>query len=125
MSVNISIKQFSRQDLVSKLSGLLLEAEVDPCTLALEITESMIMANIGAAAETMKRLREMGIRLHIDDFGTGNSSLSYLHRFPVNALKIDRSFISKLTAEVTNKEIITFIISLAKKLHVYVIAERV
>jgi len=125
MSVNISIKQFAQQDLVSKLSRLLLEAEVDPCTLALEITESMIMANIDAAAETMKRLREMGVRLHIDDFGTGNSSLSYLHRFPVNALKIDRSFISKLTAEGTNKEIITSIISLAKNLHVDVIAEGV
>ena len=125
MSVNISIKQFAQQDLVSKLSGFLSTADVDPRTLVLEITESMIMANMDAAAETMNRLREMGIRLHIDDFGTGHSSLSYLHRFPVNALKIDRSFISKLTAEGANKEIITSIISLAKNLHVDVIAEGV
>ena len=125
MSVNISIKQFAQQDLVSKLSGFLSMADVDPRTLVLEITESMIMANMDAAAETMNRLREMGIRLHIDDFGTGHSSLSYLHRFPVNALKIDRSFISKLTAEGANKEIITSIISLAKNLHVDVIAEGV
>jgi len=125
MSVNISIKQFAQPDLVSKLSGFLVEADVDPRTLALEITESMIMANLDAAAETMNRLREMGIRLHIDDFGTGHSSLSYLHRFPVNALKIDRSFIGKLTAEGANKEIITSIISLAKNLHVDVIAEGV
>ncbi len=125
MSINISIKQFAQQDLVSKLSRFLLETEIDPHTLALEITESMIMANADAAAETMNRLREMGIRLHIDDFGTGHSSLSYLHRFPVNALKIDRSFICKLTADGANKEIITSIISLAKNLHVDVIAEGV
>ncbi len=125
MSINISIKQFAQQDLASKLSGFLLETGVDPRTLALEITESMIMANIDAAAETMNRLREMGIQLHIDDFGTGHSSLSYLHRFPVNALKIDRSFISKLTADGANKEIITSIISLAKNLHIDVIAEGV
>jgi diguanylate cyclase (GGDEF)-like protein len=125
MSINISIKQFAQQDLVSKLSEFLAETEVDPRTLALEITESMIMANIDAAAETMNRLREMGMQLHIDDFGTGHSSLSYLHRFPVNALKIDRSFISKLTTDGANKEIITSIISLAKNLHVDVIAEGV
>lgn len=125
MSVNISVKQFAQQNLVSKLSGFLLETGVDPHTLALEITESMIMANMDAAADTMNRLREMGIRLHIDDFGTGHSSLSYLHRFPVNALKIDRSFISKLTAGGANREIVTSIISLAKNLHVDVIAEGV
>jgi diguanylate cyclase (GGDEF)-like protein/PAS domain S-box-containing protein len=125
MSVNISIKQFAQQDLAGKVSGFLSETEVDPHTLALEITESMIMANVDAAAETMNRLREMGIKLHIDDFGTGHSSLSYLHRFPVNALKIDRSFIGKLTAEGANTEIITSIISLAKSLHVDVIAEGV
>jgi EAL domain-containing protein (putative c-di-GMP-specific phosphodiesterase class I) len=85
----------------------------------------MIMANVDAAAETMNKLREMGIQLHIDDFGTGHSSLSYLHRFPVNALKIDRSFISKLTTDGANREIITSIISLAKNLHVDVIAEGV
>jgi diguanylate cyclase (GGDEF)-like protein len=125
MSVNISIKQFAQKDLVSKLSGFLQETEVDPRTLALEITESMIMANMDAAAETMTKLREMGIQLYIDDFGTGHSSLSYLHKFPVNALKIDRTFISKLTVDGANREIITSIISLAKSLHVDVIAEGV
>jgi diguanylate cyclase (GGDEF)-like protein/PAS domain S-box-containing protein len=125
MSINISGKQFTQQDLVSMLSDFLTEADVDPRTLALEITESMIMENIDAAVETMNGLRDMGIQIHIDDFGTGHSSLSYLHRFPINALKIDRSFISKLTANGANQEIITAIISLANSLHVDVIAEGV
>lgn len=125
MSVNISSKQFTQQDLVSKLSGFVTETGVDPNTLALEITESMIMENVDAAVETMSQLREMGIHLHIDDFGTGHSSLSYLHRFPVDALKIDRSFISRLSTGGTNREIITSIISLANSLHCDVIAEGV
>jgi len=125
MSINISSKQFVQRDLVQKLSGFLAEAELDPRCLALEITESMIMENVETAVETMNLLREMGIKIHIDDFGTGHSSLSYLHRFPIDALKIDRSFISKLTADGSNKEIITSIISLANSLHVDVIAEGV
>lgn len=125
MSINISMKQFVQQNLAGRVSEFLKETGLDPRTLALEITESMIMANLDAAVETMERLREMGIQLHIDDFGTGHSSLSYLHRFPVNALKIDRSFISKLTADGTNKEIITSVISLAKNLNIDVIAEGV
>ncbi|MGC1453575.1 MAG: EAL domain-containing protein [Nitrospirota bacterium] len=125
MSINISSKQFAHQDLVRMLSGFLAETEVDPHSIALEITESMIMENVDAAVETMNMLREMGIQIHIDDFGTGHSSLSYLHRFPINALKIDRSFISKLTADGSNKEIITSIISLANSLKVDVIAEGV
>src|SRR5512142_3194112 len=73
----------------------------------------------------MKRLRNLGIQLHIDDFGTGHSSLSYLQLFPVSALKIDRSFISKLTGKGDNQEIITHIVSLAKSLNFDVIAEGV
>jgi len=125
MSINISSRQFSQQDLVGVLSQFLTETGVDPHTLILEITESMIMENVDAAVETMNRLRNMGIHLHIDDFGTGHSSLSYLQLFPVSALKIDRSFINKLTANGGNQEIITHIVSLAKSLHFDVIAEGV
>ncbi len=125
MSINISSRQFSQQDLVEILSRFLTETGVDPYTLILEITESMIMENVGAAVETMNRLRNMGIQLHIDDFGTGHSSLSYLQLFPVSALKIDRSFINKLTANGDNQEIITHIVSLAKSLNFEVIAEGV
>jgi diguanylate cyclase (GGDEF)-like protein len=125
MSINISSRQFSQQDLVGILSRSLTETGVDPHTLILEITESMIMENVGAAVETMNRLRNMGIHLHIDDFGTGHSSLSYLQLFPISALKIDRSFINKLTANGGNQEIITHIVALAKSLNFDVIAEGV
>jgi len=125
MSINISSRQFSQQDLVGILSQFLTETGVDPHTLILEITESMIMENVDAAVETMNRLRDMGIHLHIDDFGTGHSSLSYLQLFPISALKIDRSFINKLTANGENQEIITHIVSLAKSLNFEVIAEGV
>ena len=127
MSINISSKQFAREDLANRLSTLLSEASIDPNTLILEITESMIMKNVDAAVEMMNRLRNMGVALHIDDFGTGHSSLSYLTRFPVNALKIDRSFVHKLSADGTgmNREIIASIISLAGSLKCDVIAEGV
>jgi diguanylate cyclase (GGDEF)-like protein len=125
MSINISSRQFSQQDLVGILCGFLAETGVDPHTVILEITESMIMENVDAAVVTMKRLRDMGIQIHIDDFGTGHSSLSYLQLFPVSALKIDRSFINKLTANGDNQEIITHIVSLAKSLNFDVIAEGV
>ncbi len=125
MSINISSKQFSQKDLVAKLAGFIRETGIDPQCLALEITETMIMENVDAAVETMTQMRAMGVHLHIDDFGTGHSSLSYLHRFPVNALKIDRSFIKKLAADGSNKEIILSIISLANSLKVDVIAEGV
>jgi diguanylate cyclase (GGDEF)-like protein/PAS domain S-box-containing protein len=125
MSINISSRQFSQQDLVGILSGFLTDTGVDPHTVILEITESMIMQNVGAAVETMNRLRTMGVQIHIDDFGTGHSSLSYLQLFPVSALKIDRSFINKLTANGDNQEIITHIVALAKSLHFDVIAEGV
>lgn len=123
MSINISSKQFLQPDLVEKLSSILQETGIKADSLALEITESMIMDNIDASVNTMIRLRDLGFQIHIDDFGTGYSSLSYLHRFPVTALKIDRSFVSKLTASGENKQIITSIISLAKSLNLSVIAE--
>jgi diguanylate cyclase (GGDEF)-like protein len=125
MSINISGRQFSQQDLVGIISGIVAETGIDPHTLILEITESMIMENVDAAMGTMKRLRNVGLQIHIDDFGTGHSSLSYLQLFPVSALKIDRSFISKLTGKGDNQEIITHIVSLAKSLNFDVIAEGV
>jgi diguanylate cyclase (GGDEF)-like protein/PAS domain S-box-containing protein len=125
MSVNISGKQFTQRDLVSKVSAIIMETGIDAHTLALEITESMIMENVDTAVETMNQLRSMGIQIHIDDFGTGYSSLSYLHRFPIDAIKIDRTFINKLTADGKNKEIIQSILSLASSLNFEVIAEGV
>jgi len=125
MSVNISGKQFTQCDLASKVADIIMETGIDASTLALEITESMIMENVDTAVGTMNQLRSMGIQIHIDDFGTGYSSLSYLHRFPIDAIKIDRTFINKLTADGKNKEIIQSILSLATSLNFEVIAEGV
>ncbi len=125
MSVNISGKQFTQRDLADKISAIITETGIDAHTLALELTESMIMENVDTAIETMKQLRSMGVQIHIDDFGTGYSSLSYLHRFPIDAIKIDRTFINKLSADGKNKEIIQSILSLAAGMHFDVIAEGV
>ncbi len=123
MSMNVSGKQFSRSDLAEVVSRILRETGLPPNSLALEITESIIMVDIEGAIETMGRLRAMGIQIHIDDFGTGYSSLSHLHRFPITALKIDRAFVAKLLANGQNDAIITSIVSLAKSLNLEVIAE--
>ena len=125
MSINISGKQFAQDNLSDLVAGILEETGVAPHSLAIEVTESMLMENIDVAVATMNRLRDMGIHIHIDDFGTGYSSLSYLHSLPIDALKIDRSFISKLNAKGENQEIILSIMSLAKSLNFDVIAEGV
>jgi len=125
MSVNISGKQFAQENLADLVIGILHETGVVPHSLAIEITETMLMDNLDRAIATMNRLRAMGVQIHIDDFGTGYSSLSYLHSLPIDALKIDRSFISKLTANGENQEIIQSIITLASSLNFDVIAEGV
>ena len=125
MSINISGKQFAQANLAVRVDEILRETGIDPRTLAIEITETMIMHNVEMAVATMNQLRDRGVHIHIDDFGTGYSSLSYLHRFPIDALKIDRSFVSKLSANGDNQEVILSIISLAKSMNFDVIAEGV
>ena len=125
MSINISGKQFTKQDLPAQLAGIVRETGIEARSLAFEITESMIMKNAEAAVATMKGLREMGVHIHVDNFGTVYSNLSYLFNFPFDALKIDRSFIGKLSADGQNQNVILSIISLAKSLNLDVIAEGV
>lgn len=123
MSVNISSKLLLQPGFAESIQANLLEQGLKPGSLAIEITESVIMDHPDQAVETMTKLQKMGVHIHIDDFGTGYSSLSYLHSFPVNALKIDRSFISKLSANSDNQEIIKTIIALAQNMKLEVIAE--
>jgi diguanylate cyclase (GGDEF)-like protein/PAS domain S-box-containing protein len=123
LSVNISSKQLSQSDLVTKVAGILKEVGLEPSCLALEITESMIMENKESAIALMNELRDLGVHIHIDDFGTGYSSLSYIHNFPVNALKIDRSFVAKMSSSDENLEIIKTIVALAHNLNLDLIAE--
>ncbi|MEH1942113.1 MAG: EAL domain-containing protein [Nostoc sp.] len=123
ISVNLSTKQFSQPGLIDKINQIMQETGLEPGSLKLEITESVLMENIQLAAFMLLQLQQMNIQLHLDDFGIGYSSLSYLHRFPSNALKIDRSFIAKIGANGENLEIVQAIVTLAQSLNIDVIAE--
>ena len=124
MSINISSKVLLHKEFVTQMSTVLDAEGLQPGSIALEITENVLLEHTNIALETMTKLQAMGIRIHLDDFGTGYSSLSYLHNFPVNALKIDRSFIAKMTSS-ENHEIVRTIIALAQSLNLEVIAEGV
>jgi diguanylate cyclase (GGDEF)-like protein/PAS domain S-box-containing protein len=125
ISVNLSGKQFTQADLIHEVAYILNETKIDPRSLKLEITESMVMENIEAATEMLKELRALGVQLSIDDFGTGYSSLSYLHRFPIDTLKIDRSFVTQMSENNENAEIVRTIVMLAQNLGMDVVAEGV
>ena len=125
ISVNLSARQLEQQDLSKQIADILHESRLDPKLLRLEITESVIMHNADQAILTVNELREMGVRVSIDDFGTGYSSLGYLHRFPVDTLKVDRSFINRIGNEGENAEIVQTIIDLASNLDMEVVAEGV
>jgi diguanylate cyclase (GGDEF)-like protein/PAS domain S-box-containing protein len=125
MSVNVSARQFREDRIVGDVAAALRESGLEPKYLELELTESLIMQDVDRAIETMKRLRALGVRLSIDDFGTGYSSLSALKRFPVERLKIDKSFIQDLTKDEDDRAVTAAIISLGQKLNLRVIAEGV
>jgi diguanylate cyclase (GGDEF)-like protein/PAS domain S-box-containing protein len=125
ISVNLSGKQFTQVDLIHEVAYILSETKIDPRSLKLEITESMVMEDIEAATEMLKQLRSLGVQLSIDDFGTGYSSLSYLHRFPIDTLKIDRSFVTQMSENNENAEIVRTIVMLAQNLGMDVVAEGV
>ena len=125
MSVNLSGKQVARPRLVSEIRQVLEETRIDPKYLKLEITESAVMENAETAVQLLRRLKALGVQLSIDDFGTGYSSLGYLHRFPVNTLKIDRSFVGRIGEAAENIEIVRTIISLAENMGMEVVAEGV
>jgi diguanylate cyclase (GGDEF)-like protein len=125
ISVNLSVKQFSQANLIEKIDEILDETDLNSCRLKLEITESAIMDNPEAANKVLQKLRQRHIKLCIDDFGTGYSSLSYLHHFPVDSLKIDRSFIRRLQEGNKNLEIVTAIVTLSQNLAMQVVAEGV
>ncbi len=125
MAVNLSARQFNDENLVESIAAILRETRLDPTCLELEITESMIMHNVGTTMRKLTALGDMGIRIAIDDFGTGHSSLAYLKRFPIDTLKIDRSFVSDLTRDVEDQTITAAIITMGKSLDLTVVAEGV
>jgi diguanylate cyclase (GGDEF)-like protein len=123
VSVNISGKHLSNNDLIEDVENALIESKIDPHTLKLEITESAAMENAEHSIRVLNQLKEIGVQLSIDDFGTGYSSLSYLHRLPFDTLKVDRSFVSAVGEKGENSEILRTIVSLAMSLKKKVIAE--
>jgi diguanylate cyclase (GGDEF)-like protein/PAS domain S-box-containing protein len=125
IAVNLSARQFAQPGLVGDIQHVLEETGLSPSCLEIELTESLVMEDVEGAIRTMGELKRMGVKLSIDDFGTGYSSLSYLRRFPVDVLKIDRSFVRDITSSEDDAAMVSLIIELARGLRMRVIAEGV
>lgn len=125
VSVNISARHFQSRRLVESLQSILSSTQTLPDNIEIEITESAIMQDAAASIETLQTIRDMGIHLSIDDFGTGYSSLSYLKKFPVDILKIDKSFVIDLIKDKDNQAIVSSIVSMGKTMGLKIVAEGV
>jgi EAL domain-containing protein (putative c-di-GMP-specific phosphodiesterase class I) len=125
LSVNFSARQFQQSNFVSTVAEILTETGLEPEWLELELTEGSIMKDPEEAIEKLLELRMMGIKIAIDDFGTGYSSLSYLKRFPIDTLKIDKSFVRDVCTDPDDASIVRAIITLGHALDLTVIAEGV
>ena len=125
VAVNLSARQFREQTLVDSIESALRQSGLDPHCLELEITESVAMENVDLTQKQLTRLRRAGITIAIDDFGMGHSSLSYLKRFPIDALKIDRNFVEDLPERIEDAAIVRSVIELAQGLNLRVVAEGV
>jgi diguanylate cyclase (GGDEF)-like protein/PAS domain S-box-containing protein len=125
VAVNISTIELRHKDFVSGVRATLAETGLAPCYLEFELTETVLMQDSTSTATVLHSLKEMGIQLALDDFGTGYSSLSHLKRFPIDTLKIDRSFVRDLATNTEDAIIVGLVISMAKALHIRVVAEGV
>jgi diguanylate cyclase (GGDEF)-like protein/PAS domain S-box-containing protein len=125
VAVNLSARQFLQNDIVSDVRSALASSGLDPRALCLEITESVLMENPEFAARVLVRLREIGVRVHLDDFGTGHCSLSYLHLLPFDGIKIDRSFVARVGEGGWEEHLVRTIVNLAHDLGVGVVTEGV
>jgi diguanylate cyclase (GGDEF)-like protein/PAS domain S-box-containing protein len=125
MAVNISSMEFRDENFLQSVFTTLSETGLDPRSLELELTESVLMKRAESAASVLKTLREKGVQIAVDDFGTGYSSLSYLRKFPIDALKIDQSFVRQITTTPDDTSIVTAVISMGRSLKLRVVAEGV
>jgi EAL domain-containing protein (putative c-di-GMP-specific phosphodiesterase class I) len=125
MAVNVSAMELRSEGFLDRLFATLSETGLDPRSLELEVTESVLMKNSEVAASILQKIREKGVRVAIDDFGTGYSSLSYLRKFPLDALKIDQSFVRHISSSPDDTAIVSAIISMGQSLKLRVIAEGV
>jgi diguanylate cyclase (GGDEF)-like protein/PAS domain S-box-containing protein len=125
VAVNVSARQFTDPKLAERIAATLSQSGLDPCQLVLEVTETTVMDDATTAFEVMAELRRHGVRLSIDDFGTGYSSLLYLRQFPIDELKIDRSFVGGLGTSSDDSAIVASIVSMSKALTISCVAEGV
>jgi EAL domain-containing protein (putative c-di-GMP-specific phosphodiesterase class I) len=123
--VNLSATQFRHQNLVEVIRSALAAENLEARCLEIELTESAVMTNPDESVGVLKQLRKMGVTVAVDDFGTGYSSLSYLRRFPIDKLKVDRSFVRDLATSRTDESIVRAIIALAHSVGLQVVAEGV
>jgi EAL domain-containing protein (putative c-di-GMP-specific phosphodiesterase class I) len=125
IAVNVSYRQFVSNDFVGQVADILAETDLPAATLELEITERLLMHDVRHALDVLSRLRRMGVRLAVDDFGTGYASIMYLKRFPFNTLKIDKAFVSDATESSDGAALVAAIISMAKGLSLEIVGEGV
>jgi EAL domain-containing protein (putative c-di-GMP-specific phosphodiesterase class I) len=125
MAVNVSAMQLRHENFLEGLFAILSETGLDPRSLELELTESVLMQHAESTASMLQALRENGVQVAVDDFGTGYSSLSYLRKFPIDALKIDQSFVRQITTAGNDTTIVTAVIGMARSLKLRVVAEGV
>jgi diguanylate cyclase (GGDEF)-like protein/PAS domain S-box-containing protein len=125
VAVNLSAQQFKQPRLIDLIKQVLLDTDLDPAFLELEITETTVMKNVEVTHTILSEMHEMGISIALDDFGTGYSSLSYLKAFPFHTLKIDRSFVCDVTTDPNDKAIVEAIVAMAKVLNLKLVAEGV
>jgi EAL domain-containing protein (putative c-di-GMP-specific phosphodiesterase class I) len=125
IKVNLSARQFAHPNLVEVVAGILAETGVDPASVYLEITETVLMEDAESTGAALRELKSLGVSLTVDDFGTGYSSLLYLKRFPVDELKVDRTFVAGLLGNAKDGAIVAAIVSLAHTLGLKAVAEGV
>ncbi len=123
IGVNLSVKQFSQPDIVDQIAAAVSSSGIDPHSLRIEITETAIIDKGNSAAALLQRIRDLGVLIYLDDFGTGYSSLSYLHGLPIDAIKIDRAFISNMETDEKNLRLVRTILTLAEVVGVRAEAE--
>jgi EAL domain-containing protein (putative c-di-GMP-specific phosphodiesterase class I) len=125
LAVNVSARQLNQDDLIDTVSRVLSKTGIQPSCLELELTESVAMQDAACTIHFFTELKKMGIQISIDDFGTGYSSLSYLKRFPIDKLKIDKSFVKDIVNDADDEAIVKAIIAVAHSLKLKVVAEGV
>ncbi|MEE4661611.1 MAG: EAL domain-containing protein [Halieaceae bacterium] len=125
VSVNVSARQFKQPDLAGQIAAACQRAELPPSSLTVELTESLVMGNLDKTARLLHDLKDIGVTVSVDDFGTGYSSLAYLKRFPIDELKIDRSFIGGVPGDLEDSAIVRAIVAMARSLELEIVAEGV